>query len=178
MNPGRQLLDLLRLRGGPQDWPYSPNLLFGLVALAILIDALIASAAPTETLPAVARVALIGIVLLGLPFLVLRAAKRSARFVQTASALVATHLIFAVLVYPLLLAIGKLPEAGDAVTAGQALLAWVALALLAWKLAVHGNVFRHALEVPLSRGVLVAGALLIAEAVLTALVLAVFVQTP
>ncbi|MBP6693309.1 MAG: hypothetical protein KA162_12790, partial [Xanthomonadales bacterium] len=48
----------------------------------------------------------------------------------------------------------------------QVVLGWLSLALLAWKLVVSGHVLRHALDVPLRIGVLIAAAFLAAEVVL------------
>jgi hypothetical protein len=111
----------------------------------------------------VLRVAIAVLVGLGVPYLVLHAAKRTARFVQTATAIVATSLAFALLVLPMVSVVGKLPEDPAEITAGQMLFGWLSLALLAWKLVVQGSIFRHALEVPLRQGVLLAVALMLVE---------------
>jgi hypothetical protein len=153
---------LMRLRAGPQDLPYSPPLLAALLVAQVGLDGLAAhhfGAGDGLLLRAVVAV-LVG---LGVPYLVLSVARRTARFVQTATAIVATGLAFALLVLPVVALVGRLPDDPAELTAGQVLFGWLSLALLAWKLVVQGSIFRHALEVPLRQGVLLAVALLLVE---------------
>lgn len=157
------LVDLMRLRAGPQDLPYSPALLAALVIASIALDHQAARHLGDATDGLAVRVALALVVGLGLPYLILHVARRPARFVQTATALVATSLLFALLVLPAIALVGTLPEDPAELTAGQMLFGWISLALLAWKLVVQGSIFRHALEVPLRQGVLLAVALMLVE---------------
>jgi hypothetical protein len=157
------ILGLMRLRTGPQDLPYSPALLAGLVVVQVALDALVARQFGQGADGMPLRVVLAVLVGLGVPYLVLHVAKRTARFVQTASAIVATSLAFALLVLPIVAVVGRLPEDPAELTLGQMLFGWLSLGLLAWKLVVQGSIFRHALEVPLRQGVLLAVALMLVE---------------
>lgn len=157
------LFGLMRLRAGPQDLPHSPALLAGLVVASVALDHYAARQLGGATDGLATRVALALAVGLGLPYLILHIARRTARFVQTATAIVATGLMFALLVLPVIAVVGQLPEDPAEITAGQMLFGWLSLALLAWKLVVQGSIFRHALEVPLRQGVMLAVALMLVE---------------
>jgi hypothetical protein len=52
------------------------------------------------------------------------------------------------------------------------LFGWLSLALLAWKLVVQGSIFRHALEIPLRQGVMLAVALMLVELAASVLLVA------
>lgn len=157
------LAGLMRLRAGPQDLPHSPALLAGFLVASIALDHYAARTLGGATDGLATRAALAIGVALGLPYLILHVARRSARFVQTATAIVATGLLFALLVLPVIAVVGQLPEDPAEITAGQMLFGWLSLALLAWKLVVQGSIFRHALEVPLRQGVMLAVALMLVE---------------
>ncbi len=155
----KSLLDLLRdlmlFKRGPQDLPHSPGLLAALCVVSFALDTYIAS--QFQVVPdAAPRVAFSLAMLLALPWVALRLANLDARYAQTATALVATSMLFTVLTVPVLLGVGKLPEDPKDLTAGQALLGWLSLLLMGWQLAVRGHIFRHALELPMRLGVLIA----------------------
>jgi hypothetical protein len=166
------LLRLMRLRSGPQDLPYSPALLASLVVASIALDFYAARTLGGANDALAIRAALAIAVSLGLPYLILHIARRSARFVQTATAIVATSLLFALLVLPVIALVGQLPEDPAEITAGQMLFGWLSLALLAWKLVVQGSIFRHALEIPLRQGVMLAVALMLVELAASVLLIA------
>ncbi len=157
------LFGLMRLRAGPQDLPHSPTLLAAAVVASVALDHYAARTLGGATDGLVTRAALALAVGLGLPYLILEVAGRRARFVQTATAITATSLLFALLVLPVIAVVGKLPEDPSEITAGQMLFGWLSLALLVWKLVVQGSIFRHALEVPLRQGVMLAVALMLVE---------------
>lgn len=169
---GATLLGLMRLRAGPQDLPHSPSLMVGLLLATIALEHVAGQklAGTSDGLPL--RAALAVILGLGLPYLILHVGRRSARFVQTATALIATGLCFALIVLPVIASVGKLPEDPAELTSGQMLFGWISLVLLVWKLAVHGSIFRHALEVPLRQGVLLAVALMLVEVSLGVIIVA------
>jgi hypothetical protein len=159
------LRDLLLLRRGPQDIPYSPVLLGLLCVGVVLVDhalaaALVEGGAPTP------RVLFSLAVLVGLPALALAMANLSARWVQTACALAATGIVFSVLALPVVLGVGRLPADPADVTNTQFVFGLLSMALLGWQVAVKGNIFRHALGVPLRAGVLLAIAFFAIELVL------------
>lgn len=150
--------DLLILRGGPQDLPHSEWQL-GLLAFAsicaeawVSMRLLGAESVTTPALQATASVA----VLLGLTFLMLRAFGRQVRFVQTAIGLLATGLVFLLLAALAILPAWPLPKEPADMTGVQLASGFVSLLIVSWQLLVRGHILRHALEVPLGRGVLFA----------------------
>jgi hypothetical protein len=147
--------DLCLFRRGPQDVPHSPSLLGGLVVASFVLD--LALMTRLESFGAAFVRVVIGLVAaLVLPQIALKLAKLEARWVQTASALLAASIAFTLLSIPILLGVGKMPEKPEDVTAAQFMLTWVALFVSAWQLAVRGHILRHALNLPLRLGVLVA----------------------
>lgn len=148
-----RLRDLVLFRAGPQDMPYAPRGLIALLVIGALLElavdlhqgnsAAVILGADIGTLAALATL-----------FALLRWRGRPERFVQTTFALVASGLLFELLLAPLALVIG-LPLAPDAhLTVRQtvALLAIFAFAL--WQVAISVNVLRQALEIPVAGGVL------------------------
>lgn len=135
--------DLLRLRRGPQDVPYSPTLLL----LALIPYALLGSALAAFAMP-VSRALLYGpteAALLGaLVYAALAVRRRPARYVQTLTALVLVGVVFNALSLPLT-ALAR-PENG---------LGLLILALVAWSFAVSVHILRLALEIPVPGSVLV-----------------------
>lgn len=93
-----------------------------------------------------------------LPWAMLRARGRDARYVQTLTALVGTW-VLATLAYLPIAYFAKdlpLPQPGLPPTRMQALVAWATLILAAWKLAINGQIWRHALDWPMGGGIAVA----------------------
>ena len=145
--PWRALLalvsDLLRLRRGPQDVPYSPTLLLlALVPYALLGSALAGFAIPGE------RALLYGpaeaTLLAGLVYVALALRRQSARYVQTLTALVLAGVAFNVLSLPLT-ALAR-PDTG---------LGLLILLLVGWSFAVSVHILRQALDIPVPGSVLV-----------------------
>ena len=127
------VINLCRFRGGPQDIPYRPSLLLGLLIASIALD-------------------LVSAELLGvsesLCWLALRICGFASRYVQTASALVACSIVFSLLIVPLALLFGDAQAEQSTVSPAQALVAWLGLLVLVWKIAVDGFVVRHAINAP------------------------------
>lgn len=139
------LWNLCRLRGGPQDFPWSPRLLLVLLLADVALDAVVGAwlgvGARAMTASAVAT-----LVLLGFLYVLLSAHQRGARFVQAATALATAALFFSVLAIPAQLALPTVPADPALLTPRQGLaLAWAA-ALGGWSLVVTAYVLRHALE--------------------------------
>ena len=149
------LRDLMLFKRGPQDLPYSPAILAGTCVVAFALDAYVAAQFQLAG-NAVPRVAFSLAALLALPWVALKLAKLDERYAQTATALVATSALFTLLTLPVLIGVGKLPSDPKDLTLGQALLGWVSLVLVAWQLAVRGHILRHALNLPMRLGVLIA----------------------
>jgi hypothetical protein len=135
--------DLLRLRRGPQDVPYSPTLLL----LALLPYALLGSGLAAFVMPAqqallygLAETALLAV----LVYAVLALRRRPARFVQTLTALLLVGVVFNALSLPLT-ALAR-PENG---------LGLLILLLVGWSFAVSVHILRQALDIPVPASVLV-----------------------
>ena len=153
MQPLARLRDLILFRAGPQDMPYAPRTLIVLLvmgaALEIVVDLRQASPVPTMVGANIGT-----LVALAVLFALLRWRGKPERFVQTALALIATGLLFELILLPLVFVIG-LPLAPHAQLNPRQTLALFAMFLLAvWQVAISVNILRHALEIPLAGGVL------------------------
>ncbi|MBC7162359.1 MAG: hypothetical protein H5U26_09645 [Immundisolibacter sp.] len=135
--------DLLRLRRGPQDVPYSPTLLL----LALIPYALLGSTLAAFAMPA-SRALLYGpteaALLAVLVYVSVAVRRRPARYVQTLTALLLVGVVFNALSLPLT-ALAR-PENG---------LGLLILALVAWSFAVSVHILRLALDLPVPGSVLV-----------------------
>jgi hypothetical protein len=145
--------DLLFLRRGPQDLPHSPTLMALLIAATLALYAALAQFFADVGLP---RTAYSLLLQLALTWLALRVAEKPARFVQTASALLGAGIVLTLLVVPVLFGVGELPPAGQQFTPAQASWALVGLVFHVWDLVITGSILRHALDLKLRFGVLVA----------------------
>lgn len=159
-----QILDLLRLRSGPQELPCSLPLLYRLALLALGVD-LFAAWLLEVTDTSTARLMLSFGLALALPWLVLNWRGRAPRYVQTMLALLGTGIVFSLVFLPLAMwALSHGLVTPDAMpTAQQALFAWMILALVVWKIAVTAHIWRHALDWSLPGGVGIALLLFVAE---------------
>ncbi len=157
------LFDLCLLKRGPQDLPHRPAL-----ALAILVAALVVEAYTASILGSAAL--LPGSMLMSAAFAlaatwgILRVRQMDARYWQTLLALVATGLMFSLLALPLMIALGPLDP--DNLPPLTPVIGWGIVLLAVWRLVVSGHIWRHALDVPLPIGVLVALGTFMAELVL------------
>jgi hypothetical protein len=142
----RVLLDMLRLRSGPQDLPAAAGLAFVLGA-AYALQGMVTDrtldgvdAAPRSLLAIAVQLGAIGALL--------KSRRQAARIPQTVSALAGTGVIFGLLAYALLSqAQPGQPQPG---------LATAYLVLFVWSLAVDAHIYRQALSIKMSLGVLVA----------------------
>ena len=156
------LWDICRLRRGPQDLPYSPQLLLVVCALFLVLQLAVSRILDAEQDSLGAGVLSLAFTL-GVLYLLLNLRKQSARFVQTALAIISCLIIFSVLLVSITLMIGTAPKSPAQVTPFQFLLATAALLVLAWKLIVDGHILRHSLNVPFLFGVAIAVLWFIAE---------------
>ncbi len=158
------LIDLLRLRCGPQVLPYSVPRLIQLAMFAFVLD-LIATHLLEPNSDATPRL-IAGFALgLLLPWLLLSWRGLTARYVQTLTALLATGIVLSLLFLPLALwaiSSGMVDPAGTP-SSRQALLAWLILATVIWKITVTANIWKHALGWPMAAGVGVSLVLLVIE---------------
>ena len=140
------LLNIMRLRWGPQDlpagWPLAAGLSLVYIAQGFYIDQMIGNAdgAPRSLLA------------IGFQFGVIAALLNLRRFAsrlpQTLVALAGTGLIFGVLAALILMQIDPEKSQPD--------LALLYLGLFGWSLAVDANIYRHALSLNIGVGVLLA----------------------
>lgn len=140
-----RLLGIFLLRAGPQDLPARASvLILTVLAYAVLagVSIVLGASEHDPLAPVLASIILTCV----LTWLVLRVAGTSARWLQTVTALFGTSLFFRLINLPLAMA-GENPSAPAAL---------LALGGFFWHFAVHGHIFRHALEVSFSFGVAVA----------------------
>lgn len=149
------VLSWCRLRGSPADAPWSTNWLVAMLLVSLLLDVASGSwLGIPGNVPA--RSLLSSAVLLTLVWLALGWRRRQARFVQTGIALLACALVFSLLMLPVALAVG-LPSADtQPLSPQQAMLVWLALGIVLWKLVVDAHILRAALEVPAWSAMLIA----------------------
>lgn len=140
------------LRRAPQDDALSYRML-QLALLAYLGVDLLQALAGAGWSDAVGMSFLDTFVMVAFCWLVLSLVKRSARFVQTLTALAGTGAILGTLALPMIWQAGRTPQ-GEAPNA-MLVTGW--LVLLVWNVAVQAHIFRHALASRLATGVLVAG---------------------
>jgi len=72
----------------------------------------------------------------------LRALHRSARFVQTISAVIAVSLLFNLLSWPVFIVVAD----SDAAETMKAIMSFMFLLIISWEVLVKAHIFRHALE--------------------------------
>jgi len=142
----RTLFDILRLRSGPQDLPAGSGLAIILsiawLGQGLLTDQILGE---TESAP---RSLFAVLVQFGAVIALLKLRNRAARIPQTISALAGTGFIFGLLALLLVLQLDpQQPNPG---------LALGYLGLFIWSLLVDGHIYRHALSIKMSLGVLVA----------------------
>lgn len=144
------LLNLLRLRSGPQEFPSSRWLTVFLIGAYLLQNLITGTQLDDENVAAksVLAISMQIIVLTGLLYW----RHCPERFLQTLSALAAVGIVFNFITRALL-------SLSDP-TANQPVLAMVWFAVFFWSLFVDANIYRHALSFTLSIGVLISVLLL------------------
>lgn len=163
------LRDIVLLRRGPQDLPYSPSLLIAATVAVILLSHLFGTLLLAEPRAELLHTA-IGVGLgLGVLYLVLLGKQRQERFVQAALAGMLAEVLSLSLLLPLAAAAGpmQLPATKPEDISGVQLLAMLLMAAIGlWKFVVEAHVLRHALEIRLMLALPLAFALRFAAAVL------------
>ena len=150
------LANLLRLRGGPQNLPTSWSLTVFLL-VAYLVQNLITGAQLEDEYAAAksfVAIALQVTVLAGLLYW----RRHTTRFAQTLSALVGVGIVFNAITWALL------TQSDPALNQPMLALAWFAVFI--WSLFVDAHIYRHALSVTLSMGMLVTLLTLVASYIL------------
>jgi len=141
-----RLLDIMRLRAGPQDMPagWGFAILFSLIYLS---EGFFADGILNETDSAPRSLIAVSIQFLAV-FALLRLRRLSARLPQTLTALAATGSLFGALsIFLAMQSQPGIPQPGLA-------LAW--FAAFFWSLTVDAHIYRHAFSINMSLGVLTA----------------------
>jgi hypothetical protein len=137
----QKLLALMILKSAPQDLPYSPQFAVQMAIVYIFSGLVVlqSTLSPDDMLAGL----LLGLfVQLVFTYLVLRALNRSARFVQTISAMLAVSILFNLLSWPVFIVV-----ADAAATEGlKATMSLMFLLIISWEVLVKAYIFRHALE--------------------------------
>ena len=167
------LRDILFLRRGPQDLPYSPLLLAIVAAVCLMISLWAGSILMPKQTDTLLRV-LAGLLLhLGFLYLLLNALQHQARFVQTALASLLVDVLFTAVVLPLLPIFepfSRNAPTPDNVNGVAAIASLLLLALGVWRIVVDAHILRAALEVRLLAALLInTGLFFAAQVVLGAL---------
>jgi len=144
------LAGMLRLRSGPQHLPASWPLTAVFIAMYLGEGIVTGQQLPGEE--NVARTLLSSVTQFVAVVLMLRFRRCPERLPQTLLALAATGFVLG------LIAFGLLVQADP--ERNQPLLAAGWFLIFAWSLAVDGNIYRHALSIPMAQGVLVSVGLL------------------
>jgi hypothetical protein len=139
------VLDLCRFRRGPQDLPYSPNLLGALFIAGTVVD-VAGSSLLGSAEGALGHSLLLSVLVLGLCWVALSIRKLGNRYVQAATALLACGLLFSLLQFPIAWLAGPAPANSAGLTATQVLLGWLLFVLFVWLIAVAAHIMRHAMD--------------------------------
>jgi hypothetical protein len=149
------LRDICQLRRGPQDLPYSLQLLLVICAATLLLQLVVALGFGIGGDTFIAGVS--GLLLnLGVLYLLLSLRGLGSRFVQTAMAWLGSAFFFMLLLLPVEFLIVDPSKPPAQPTPLQGLLVLAALAILAWKLVVDAHILRHSLNLTFFGGMAVA----------------------
>lgn len=157
--------DLVFLRRGPQDLPYSQSLLALLIAAMLVLSAALATELKDISM---ARTAFSLLLQLALTAVALRIGEKSERFVQTATALLSAGIVLTLLLIPVLFGTDGMGHDPKEWTRAQHLSLMGALVFQFWDIAITGHILRHALDLKLRFGVLIAVVFLAVDQVVAA----------
>ncbi|MFP4129444.1 MAG: hypothetical protein ACLFSJ_01760 [Halorhodospira sp.] len=143
------LLGICALREGPQDLPYAPQQLIGVIAGNAVVTYVAATNLP-GTGPAGLQVAVATAFALAFLYGLLTLRSLQARLVQSATALFGTDMIINLPLAALSFPLATHGAEGAPWAATAVLLLWL------WQLAILGHIFRHTLEMRWALGVLLA----------------------
>jgi hypothetical protein len=148
--------DILLLRRGPQDLPYSTQLLGIVAAICIAVQLPVAWMHEIGAGTLLISVALWLLFSLGLLRLLLTLRNKGSRFVQSGTAFLGCNAAFNAIGIPIALLVGTPPQTPEQMTGAQIIAGLISLPLLIWKVAVDAHVFRHSLDISFGGGVAVA----------------------
>ncbi len=148
------LRDILLLRRGPQDLPYSTRLLTTAAAACVFAHTLSALVLTNVDLQTALASAVFFVLLSLLALFALLSLRRLRnRFVQAATAFFGCHFVFTLASLPLGLVIPIKPTQPEQMPLVALLLLPVAIAFAIWQIAVNAHILRHSLDVPMWTGV-------------------------
>ncbi|MDH5484355.1 MAG: hypothetical protein OEY43_03885 [Gammaproteobacteria bacterium] len=136
----KRFSNICLLSGGPQDLPCS-YFLFRVLLIAYLLSSMAGWSTELEIAQALLAAMVDGFIVLVYVYAVLQGFTKSARFLQTASAILAVGILFQLLELPLLFFL--VDQGQHAVPMEVSLLL---LALYSWNLAIYAHILRQALE--------------------------------
>ncbi len=144
------VLDICLLRAGPQDVPASRSLLQLMVLSNLVLS--VAGLLPEYAFgPALGQV-LVDVLIFGaMIFAALQWRGLPGRFLQTFTAAMGCDALFALVLLPIALSVGNIPEGQASLAAAVA-----GLALVVWYVVVVSHILRHALSVPFALALLFA----------------------
>ncbi len=162
--------DILLLRRGPQDLPYSTQLLAAVAVAGVAVQALACAILLDVSALLVLFSACVSVSLTLLALnLLLGMRKLRNRFVQSATALVTSNLLFTIINIPALLILPTKPTSPEQMPLLALLLAPLVLACEIWQIAVSAHILRHTLDIPTWMGVAIVLLWVFIAVVLTAL---------
>ena len=160
-----KIIKMLFLKAAPQDLPYSYSLLLRLLIYYLVIGMIVVNGLIEPAL-ALGRLMLnVGITLFFV-YVLLSSFNLSARFVQTASAMIGVGIVFNLLIWPILLY--GAPEPPESSIAQ--LVSMLILMLVSWEVLVGAHILRNAMETRMTQAVLLSMALFIMTLTLSQLV--------
>ncbi|MCP4283322.1 MAG: hypothetical protein GY792_02545 [Gammaproteobacteria bacterium] len=159
-------VDICLLRTGPQDLPGSAFLVLLTATLSLLTGTIVIVETFGSLANALTAQLLDILLLLGLLRLLLQAKGKSARFMQTASALFGSGVLINLVTMPL-----QLVASGDSSgSTANDLIGLFYLVFIIWAIVIVGHIIRHALEIRMVSGIVIAlGYFLIANYIIQSL---------
>lgn len=137
-------LDICLLRKGPQDLPFSQALLF-ICMLLYLLSGVFSQLSVISLEVSVLSMVVDLVILLLFIGIILRAFTKSARYVQTMTAMTGVGTIFQLLAWPII----SMLQSASADEQPQAALPLLLLIFMSWNLAVYAHIFRESFGVRL-----------------------------
>lgn len=140
---------LCLLRAGPQDLPASPILLWLALGANLLAGVLLVAGVRADLGLAMVEGLADSLLLLSLLWLALRLQGLGARFLQSATALLGSSALLALVALPPL---ALTVPAGQSTTPVSELAALLLLVVIGWNLLVFGHILRHSFGLSLALG--------------------------
>jgi hypothetical protein len=150
----RTLFSILLLKQGPQDLPFSQQLLNILVLLYVAIGVMVLQGS-VESGQAAGSMILDVLIILFYTYIVLNTLNKKQRFVQAATAMVGAGILFHLLAWPMMAQLITTDD-GQSLTLAASM---AMLLLISWNLLVVAHIFRQTLESGMTNAILLSFAL-------------------